>query len=303
MKYINYADKKTSAIVSGCMRIAGFDDRQTEAYIKGAMDCGINFFDHADIYGGGKCEELFGNYLSKHPEDREKMFIQSKCGIRKGYFDFSYEHIIESVEGILKRLHTDHLDSLLLHRPDALLEPEEVKKAFDELQKQGKVLHFGVSNMNRFQIEFLQSYLDQKIEIDQMQMSIVHTPLIDAGLNVNMSDDPSIMRDAGTLEYIRKNDMVLQVWSPLQIGYFEGTFIDSERYPKLNEVLEELGEKYDCGKDSIAYAWLLRYPARVQVILGTTNPEHIASAVKGADVKLTKEEWYRLYLSAGNRLP
>ncbi|MBO7677390.1 MAG: aldo/keto reductase, partial [Erysipelotrichaceae bacterium] len=175
--------------------------------------------------------------------------------------------------------------------------------AFDELQKQGKVLHFGVSNMNRFQIEFLQSYLDQKLEIDQMQMSIVHTPLIDAGLNVNMGDDPSIMRDAGTLEYIRKNDMVLQVWSPLQIGYFEGTFIDSERYPKLNEVLEELGEKYDCGKDSIAYAWLLRYPARVQVVLGTTNPEHIVSAVKGADVKLTKEEWYRLYLSAGNRLP
>ena len=303
MKYIEYAGRKTSVIVSGCMRISSFNEEECETYVKTAMDAGINFFDHADIYGGGRCEEIFGNYLKKHPQDREKIFLQSKCGIRQGYFDFSYEHIMESVEASLTRLHTDHLDSLLLHRPDALMDVKEVSRAFDDLKQQGKVLNFGVSNMNRYQMEHLQKNLKEKLIADQLQMSIVHTSLIDSGLNVNMEDDPSIMRDAGTLEYLMDNDMALQVWSPLQIGYFEGTFLNSERYEKLNETMEELAAKYQCEKDAIAYAWLLRYPAKVQVVLGTVNPHHILSAVRAADIELERQEWYRLYLDAGNRLP
>ena len=303
MRYIDYGGMKASAIAAGTMRIAGFSESETENYIKETLACGINFFDHADIYGGGHCEELFGNYLKKHPEDRSRMYLQSKCGIRNGYFDFSYQHIIEAVDGILDRLHTDHLDSLLLHRPDALLETEEINEAFNRLYSEGKVLNFGISNMNRFQVSYLQSGLDQKLLADQLQMSIVHTPLIDAGLNVNMNNDASIMRDAGTLEYLKENEMVLQIWSPLQIGYFEGTFLNSERYPQLNETMEELAAKYDCGKDVIAYAWLLRLPMKVQVMLGTVNIDHIRSGAKAADLVLEREEWYRLYTVADNRLP
>lgn len=303
MKYIDYGNRRVSVLAAGTMRIAKFSENETEAYIKEVLSTGINFFDHADIYGGGHCEELFGNYLKKHPEDREKMFIQSKCGIRDGYFDFSYEHIVEAVEGILSRLNTDHLDSLLLHRPDALMEREEVNRAFNRLCSEGKVLHFGVSNMNRYQIGFLQSGIDQVLKTDQLQMSIVHTPLLDAGLNVDMNNDASVMRDAGTLQYLTENDMILQVWSPLQIGYFQGTFLNSDQYQKLNELMDELALKYGCGKDAIAYAWLLRLPMKVQVVMGTCNVDHVRSGAKAADIVLEKEEWYALYRAAGNRLP
>ena len=180
MKFVRYGNMNVSVIAAGTMRIAGFNEDETERYVKGVLETGINFFDHADIYGGGHCEELFGSYLRKHPEDRERMYIQSKCGIRKGFFDFSCEHIIKSVEGSLERLRTDHLDLLLLHRPDVLMETQEVNKAFNQLLAEGKVLNFGVSNMNRYQISLLQSGIDVPLLADQLQMSIVHTPLIDA---------------------------------------------------------------------------------------------------------------------------
>ncbi|MCR4634367.1 MAG: aldo/keto reductase [Erysipelotrichaceae bacterium] len=303
MKTVRINDKEVSVIACGCMRIASLDEKQTEGYIRTALDEGINFFDHADIYGGGHCEEIFGAFLKKHPEYREKMFLQSKCGIRRGFFDFSYEHIMKSVEGILERLQTDHLDSLLLHRPDVLMETEEVGKAFAELKNSGKVLSFGVSNMNRFQMELLEEGISEKLFADQLQMSIVHTPLIDAGLNVDMGNEAAVMRDAGTLEYLRKEDKILQVWSPLQIGYFEGTFLNSERYEDLNRKLEELAAKYGCNKDALAYAWLLRLPLKVQVVLGTANTEHIRSAAQAAQIVLDRKDWYDLYLSAGNTLP
>ena len=303
MKYIKYGNMKASTIVAGTMRIAKFTDREVENYIKEVLSCGINFFDHADIYGAGHCEELFGSFLKKHPEDRVKMYIQSKCGIRKGYFDFSYDHIIEAVEGILRRLNTDHIDSLLLHRPDALMEPEDINRAFNKLVSEGKVLNFGVSNMNRYQISLLKSKVEKPLLTDQLQMSIVHTPLLDSGFNVNMNDDPSIMRDAGTLEYLRENGMVLQIWSPLQIGYFKGTFLESADYRELNTLMDDLAEKYNCEKDAIAYAWLLRYPLDTQVILGSGNINHIKAGAKAADITLQREEWYQLYKAAGNRLP
>lgn len=303
MKYITVNGQEVSVIGAGCMRIGKFNEQETDAYIRGALDLGINFFDHADIYAGGHSEELFGTFLKKNPSFRERIFLQSKCGIRKGYFDFSYEHIMESVEGILERLQTHHLDSLLLHRPDVLMEAQEVSRAFDDLQKSGKVKNFGVSNMNRFQLHYLQGSLKQELFADQLQLSIVHTPLIDEGLNVNMNDDLSIMRSSGTLEMLKEEGRILQAWSPLQIGYFEGTFLNSDRYVKLNETMDELCLKYGCEKDALAYAWILRLPQRVQVIAGSADLRHLKSGAKGADIVLSREDWYRLYRDAGNRLP
>ena len=305
MRYIDFGSPslKVSVIGAGSMRIADMDEATADAYMKTALDLGINFYDHADIYGGGKSEQVLGRILAKEPSLRERIVIQSKCGIRQGFFDFSKEYILQSVDGILDRLQTDHIDSLLLHRPDALMEPQEVAEAFDELYKAGKVRNFGVSNMNPSQMELLKTKVTYPLVADQVQMSIAHTPMLDAGLNVNMTDDPAINRDGGVLEYCRMHDMVIQTWSPLQVGYFTGTFLGNEKFEELNDKLAELAEKYGVEKDTIAYAWLLRYPGNMQVITGTTSPKHLQSAAAAAKVDLTREEWYALYRAAGNRLP
>ncbi len=305
MRYIRFgsSEQPVSVIGAGSMRIAGMDEQAADTFMKTAMDSGINFFDHADIYGGGKSEEVLGRFLAANPGIREKIFIQSKCGIRQGFFDFSEEYIVKSVEGILGRLQTDHLDSLLLHRPDALMEPEEVASAFDKLYKEGKVRNFGVSNMNPMQMELLKTKVTYPLVCNQVQMSVAHTPMLDAGFNVNMGIDAGINRDGSVLEYCRINDMVVQTWSPLQVGYFTGTFLNNENYSDLNRELAALADKYEVGADTIAYAWLLRYPARMQVITGTTSPDHLRSAAAAGDVVLSREEWYALYRAAGNRLP
>lgn len=305
MKYIEFGSAKTpvSVIGAGTMRIAGMDHDTADRFVRTALDSGINFFDHADIYGGGRSEEVFGELIAGDPSLRDKMFIQSKCGIRRGWFDFSRDYILEAVDGILSRLKTDHIDSLLLHRPDALMEPDEVQEAFDTLYKAGKVLNFGVSNMNPMQMELLKTGVTYPITANQVQMSLAHTPMLDAGFNANMNIDPSINRDGGILEYCRIHGTIVQTWSPLQVGYFTGTFLGNEKFPELNAKLAELAEKYGVNTDAIAYAWLLRYPAKMQVITGTTSPERLQSAATAADVELTKLEWYELYLSAGNRLP
>lgn len=305
MKYLKFGNLRepVSVIGIGCMRIAGMSSDELDRYVRVSLEHGINFFDHADIYASGKSEEIFGNLLSKDPALRNRMFLQSKCAIHDSMYDFSKEYILKSVDGILKRLQTTHLDSLLLHRPDALMEPEEVAEAFHILKDSGKVLNFGVSNMNRFQMEFLENKLSDGLAINQLQMSIAHTPLIDAGINVNMMSDAAIMRDAGTLEYCRMKDAVIQTWSPLQKGFFGGTFIGSEEYKDLNAALNALAEKYHVTSDAVAYAWLLRFPAKMQVIIGTTNPDRIKNAAKAAEIELTRSEWYELYRAAGNKLP
>lgn len=305
MRYINFgmANTPVSVIGAGSMRISGMDHQTADTFVKSALECGINFFDHADIYGGGKSEEVFGGLIEKEPSLREKMFIQSKCGIRQGFFDFSKAYILRSVDGILSRLKTDHIDSLLLHRPDALMEPAEVQEAFDTLYQAGKVLNFGVSNMNPMQMELLKTAVTYPLNVNQVQMSVAHTPMLNAGFNVNMNSDPAICRDGGVLEYCRIHNMIVQTWSPLQVGYFTGTFLNNEKFPELNAALQALAEKYDVHADTIAYAWLLRYPAKMQVITGTTSPARIQSAAKAADMNLTREEWYMLYCAAGNVLP
>lgn len=305
MKKISMANGNITAseIGLGCMRIADLDKKKVNNLINTALDCGINFFDHADIYGKGKSEEIFSESISLTPSLREKIIIQSKCAIRPGMYDYSKEHILNSVDGILKRLKTDYLDILLLHRPDTLMEPEEVSEAFEKLYNEGKVRNFGVSNHNSMQIELLNKYLKNKITINQLQFSIMHTGIIDSGLNVNMKNSPSIDRDNSILEYCRLNDITIQAWSPYQYGFFEGTFIDNPKFPELNKKLKELAEKYNVSSTAIATAWILRHPAKIQTIVGTTNENRLKDICTASNVNLTRQEWYEIYLSAGNMLP
>jgi len=305
MKHIKIAnsDLNASEISLGCMRISDLTNQEISNLIHTALDEGINFFDHADVYGGGKSEEKFSKALGMNPGLRDQMLIQTKCGIRKGSFDFSKEHILQAVDGSLKRLRTDYLDVLLLHRPDALVEPEEVAEAFTILQNSGKVKYFGVSNQNPMQIELLSKFLKQKILINQLQFSITNTGMIDAGINVNMEINPSINRDGSILDYCRLKDITIQPWSPFQFGFFEGVFLDNEKFPELNQKINEIAATKGVSNTAIAIAWILRHPARMQPIVGTTNPGRLKDICKASEVTLTRLEWYEVYRAAGNKLP
>lgn len=296
--------KKMPAIVVGCMRLADKNCSEMQSFIHTALEQGAYFFDHADIYGGGQSETIFGEALAKDSTiKREDLFLQSKCGIRQGFFDFSKEHIITSVDGILKRLQTDYLDVLLLHRPDALVEPEEVAEAFDELAAKGKVRHFGVSNHKPMQIELLKRYVNQPLIINQLQFSIPVSNMVANGLEVNMTSDGAADYDGSILDYSRLHDMTIQAWSPFQMPNWQGCFIDSEKYPKLNEELQVLAEQYGVSKTTIATAWILRHPAGMQVVTGTASEKRLAEIIEAEKVGLTRQEWYRLYLAAGHILP
>ncbi|MGC4378824.1 aldo/keto reductase [Fictibacillus sp. Mic-4] len=297
------SDVKAGEISLGCMRMSELSLKDAAYVIENAMEAGVDLFDHADIYGGGKSEEVFARAIGMNDDIREKMIIQTKCGIRKGFFDFSKEHILESVDGSLRRLQTDYIDILLLHRPDALFEPEEVAEAFSILKESGKVRYFGVSNQNPLQMELLRRHLKQDIIINQLQLSIVHTPMIDAGLNVNMMHDPAIVRDGGALDYCRLNNITVQAWSPFQHGMIEGPFIGNKDFPEVNARLQELAEKKGVTDSAIAIAWILRHPANIQPVVGTMNPKRLKDIAKASDIELTRKEWYELYLAAGNKLP
>lgn len=306
MEYIQLpkTDLKVSRIALGCMRIADKTGAEVEKLVKTALDLGINFFDHSDIYGGGKSETLFGEVLKKHPEYRQKMIIQTKCGIVPGKrYDFSKEHIINSVNESLKRLNSDYVDILLLHRPDALCDPKEIAEAFDELYQSKKVKYFGVSNHTPYQIKLLQKYCKYPLIINQLQLSIVHSVMIDAGLNMNMKEAWAQDKDGGVLDFCRLNDILIQPWSVLQASWAEGTFINNPDYQKLNDELDKLAQLYHVDKTAIAIAWLLRHPAKMQPIAGTTSPEHLTKIVKAVDVKLTRQQWYDLYLASDKPLP
>ena len=300
---LNNTNLSIPEIGMGCMRIVELENADAvKSWIDTALENGINFFDHADIYGKGRCEELFGKVLT--PSLRERIILQSKCSIRPGIaFDFSKEHILNSVDGILKRLNTEYLDILLLHRPDALMEPEEVADAFRILKENGKVRHFGVSNQTPMQMELLSKYCDELLLINQLQLSIAHCPMINSGINANMYNDSGINRDGGVLEYCRLKDLTIQAWSPFQYGMFEGVFLGNEKFAELNKVIDNLAEKYNVTNSAIAVAWILRHPAGIQTIVGTTNKDRIAQISKASEIRLTREEWYALYMAAGNKLP
>lgn len=292
------------AVVSGCMRFGDFSTRQMEEFIHTALECGINFFDHADIYAGGKSEEVFGSALKESSTiKRDDLIIQSKCGIRKGFYDFSKEYILSSVDGILSRLKVDYLDFLLLHRPDALAEPEEVAAAFDELSAKGKVRNFGVSNHNPMQIELLKKYVKQPLVFNQLQFSIPVSNMVAQGLEVNMDSAGSANRDGSVLDYCRLNGITIQAWSPFQKPNWKGCFLDDNENPELNAALNELAEKYNATKTQIATAWILRHPANMQIIAGTTNKDRLKEIAGSCSINLSRQEWYKLYLAAGHILP
>ncbi|CAM4370682.1 putative oxidoreductase [Paenibacillus endophyticus] len=290
-------------VAVGCMRINSLDKTEAERFVQTALEEGANFFEHADIYGGGACEEIFAEAVHMSASVRENLILQSKCGIRPGMFDFSKEHILNSVDGILKRLNTEYLDVLLLHRPDTLVEPEEVAEAFDQLESSGKVRHFGVSNQNPMQIQLLKKSVKQPLVANQLQLSITNTTMISAGFNVNMENDPAVNRDGSILDFCRLNDMTIQPWSPFQYGFFEGVFLGNEKFPELNAKIDEVAAKYEVSNTTIAVAWLLRHPARMQPVIGTMNIERLKDCCKASEIYLTREEWYGIYRAAGNVLP
>ena len=308
MRYITLGqdDKELSEIVLGMMRIKDKSVKEVEELVETALSVGINAFDLADIYGRGRCEELLGLVLKNRPDLREKMWIQSKCGIRIEeftYFDFSKDYIIKSVDGILQRLKIDHLDSLLLHRPDALMESDQVAEAFDLLYKQGKVRNFGVSNQNPMMMELLKKDVKQPLTVNQLQLSAAFTPGFESGFHVNMEDSQAAMRDGSIFEYCKLHDVVIQAWSVLQFGYFKGNFVGNEKFQALNQVLDRLAIKYGVTSSTIAISWILRYPAKMQAVVGTTNPQHLIEASQATNFNLTRKEWYEIYIAAGNDLP
>ena len=296
-------------VVLGLMRIQQLDDDAVRELVRTARDAGIDFVDHADVYGEDLhgCERRFAEAMQLTPSEREQLTIQSKAGIvREGpYFDYSYDHLVESVEGSLKALGTDYLDVLLLHRPDALVEPDEVARAFDHLESSGKVRAFGVSNHTPGQIELLKRSVRQPLVANQLQLSITHAPIVAQGVAANMAgEDQSVTLDGGgILDYCRLHDITVQAWSPFQAGFFTGVFLGSEDYPELNAVIDRLAAKYDAPPIAIAVAWITRHPAGMQVVLGTTTPERVAGAAQGSDIPLTRAEWYELFRAAGYRVP
>ncbi|MCL2557925.1 MAG: aldo/keto reductase [Treponema sp.] len=299
------------AIALGCMRMRDLSTAKAMAAIAAAMESGINFFDHADIYGlNGAAETIFGKAAKEMGLARESMIIQTKCGLARNAdwtanaaFDFSKAHIIASVEGSLSRLGMDYVDLLALHRPDALVEPEEVAAAFDTLRGRGLVRHFGVSNHTSGQIELLKKYLGDKIIVNQLQFGIGHMGMVDFGLNMNMKTDASIDRDGGVLDYCRLNDITIQAWSPYLASDGSGVFVDNPKFPKLNATLAEIAGRHGISKDALGAAWILRHPAKMQVIIGSMNPGRIRDIASACDISLSREDWYGIYIAAGNPLP
>jgi predicted oxidoreductase len=310
MRSIDLAEGiSASNVVLGLMRIDGKSDDEVRTLVRTARDAGIDMVDHADVYGDTLhgCERRWAEAMQLTPSERDAWTIQTKCGIVPSgpYFDFSYEHVVESVNGSLEALGTDRIDVLLLHRPDALVEPDEVARAFDELEAAGKVRAFGVSNHTPAQIELLKRSVRQPLVANQLQLSITHAPLVAQGVAANMAalDQSVVLDGGGLLDYCRLNGLTVQAWSPFQAGFFTGPFLDNPEYADLNAVIDRLAAQYDVPAIAIATAWITRHPAGIQVVLGTTTPERVAGAAQGSDLPLTKAEWYELFRAAGYTVP
>lgn len=296
------SDMDASRIGLGCMRLHKLSVQEAAKLIETALDQGITLFDHADIYGQGKSEEIFGKVLAENKGMRQRMRLQTKCGIRQGYYDLSRAHILTSVDDSLKRLHTDSIDILLLHRPDALMDVYETAEALHQLAKSGKVKQFGVSNFNAAQLRLLQSACREPLLINQMQFGLMHAGMVRQGMETNAVTEGGIPGDMEVLDYCRLNGITVQAWSPLQYGFFEGNFVDNEQFPELNAALERLAEHFHVSKSAVAVAWILRHPANMQVLVGTMNPEHLKELCGAAQVHISRKEWYALYQAAGNPL-
>ena len=311
------SDLNVTRIGYGCMLIGGsWDDapltdsvRKAAMHsVKTALDAGINFFDHADIYCHGKSEEVFADLWKDSPHLRQQIYLQTKCGIRFGpphRFDFSYEHIIASVEGSLRRLQTDYVDVLLLHRPDPLVEPEEVARAFDELSRSGKVRWFGVSNHTAGQMDLLRKFLNQPIVVNQVEFNVIHTHMLDEGIVFNQYNQ-RLTRNEGVMEYCRLHNITLQAWGPLAAGRLTGRPRPNEEkhVQETSRLVMQMATEKGVNPEAILVAWILRHPARIQPLPGTTNPDRIRAASEAESLSLTREEWYSLFIAGrGENLP
>lgn len=297
------------AVVAGMMRIDGKSDDEVRSLYSAARAADIDFFDHADIYGREVhgAERRFAEALRLSPSERAEIRLQTKTGIvREGpFFDFSFDHIVSSVDESLRALQTDYVDVLLLHRPDALVEPEEVARAFDALESAGKVRAFGVSNHTPRQIELLKTAVRQPIVANQVQLSVAHAPTVAQGLAMNMETaaQATVLDGGGLIDYCRLEGITLQAWSPLQGTRSEGVFLGDPAYAELNAVIDRLADRYGVTPLAIAVAWIARHPAGIQTVLGTTTPSRVTEAAAGADIVLDRAEWYALVRAAGYTVP
>ena len=308
-----------SRLVYGCMGIGGDWDttaldagdlRTAEAALEAALAAGIDCYDHADIYKHGKAEQVFGDILKRRPELREQVFLQSKGGIRfadgdtPGRYDFSRDWIIACVEGSLRRLNTDYLDLWLLHRPDPLMRPEEVALAVDQLRAAGKVRYFGVSNMHQHQMEYLQQHLDIPLAANQLEMGLHHLDWLEGDILFNQPGGRGTA--PGAVDYCRSRGIQLQAWASLAGGLYSGrdTAAEPEAVQHTAALVAQLAQRKNASREAIVLAWLLRHPARIQPVIGTTSPGRIRACAEGMDVELSREEWYALYVAArGAPLP
>ena len=308
MMQLGKTSLKVSRIALGCMRLSE-NKADAMASIKTALDEGITLFDHADIYGRGAREAMFSNIWDEVPGLRNRIVLQSKCGIRSAgdpdpnsphRYDFSYEHIVRSVEGSLRRLKTDYLDTLLLHRPDLLMEPGEVARAFDDLRRAGKVRFFGVSNHTSHQIALLQRALDQPLAANQLLLGLLHSELLELGVRLSSRPVARNLRGDGTLEHCWLNGITIQAWSPLSSGAVTGN-LPADPEPHVAEtagVVAEMAAAHGVSKEAIALGWLLRHPAGIQPIIGTMNPARIRACCEATRVQMSREEWYRLFIAS-----
>ena len=309
MKTVPFGSATAPAVIAGMMRIDDKDDAHIRTLYDTARAAGIDFFDHADIYGGSMhhCEARFAQALQLSASERDEIVLQTKCGIvpSQGMYDFSFEHIVSQVEGSLTALRTDRIDVLLLHRPDILVEPDEVARAFDELESSGKVRAFGVSNHTPRQIDLLRTAVRQPLVANQLQLSITHAPILAQPVAANIAGQAQgVVRDGGGIvDYCRINGITVQAWSPFQGGHGQGVFLDNPEYAELNAVIDRLAASYAVSPLAIATAWITRHPAGMQVVLGTTTPQRVQDAAAGADIELTRPEWYELFRAAGHVLP
>jgi len=315
---IPHTELEVSQIGFGCMGLGGGftqgplsagHEQQVRLFLDTADEVGVNLFDHADIYAFGRAEEAFGKVLKERPSLRDRIVIQSKCGLRRlegpygkpvALIDFSYEHILASVDGILRRVGTGYLDILLLHRPDVLMEGEEVARAFATLKKSGKVRHFGVSNQNRYQMEYLQSFLPDPLVANQVQMSLLHSGFVEQGISFNQSASAYPDGLEGLSEYCRMKGVKLQAWAPLARGLLSGAAVTGQpdAVIKTAALVKDLAAQHGVSVEAIVLAWLLRHPAGILPILGTTRPERLRACVQATTIELSRLEWYGLFASA-----
>lgn len=305
-------------LIYGAMNLARIPAQQASRVINelidAALEMGITRFDHADIYGHGESERRFGEVLQSRPELKSVLKVQSKCGIRLptenqvGYYDLSAAHIVRSVEESLQRLDLEQLDTLLLHRPDPLVNLAEVTSSLADLLASGKILNLGVSNMSAAQIAYLQNGLGIKVSCNQLELSLAKHDFVESTVLVNHPENTGISFPHGTIEYCQENQVELQAWGALAQGRYSGAVQNNydDAIAQTAALVYELSQEYGCTTEEIVLGWLLAHPANISPLIGTTHVGRLKACADSLRVgaQLTKTHWYELWVrSRGRNLP